>query len=51
VPLRLYIDRKGHAKVELGLARGKQLHDKRRDIAARDARRELERELAEVRRR
>jgi SsrA-binding protein len=51
VPLRLYIDRKGHAKVELGLARGKQLHDKRRDIAARDARRELDRELAEVRRR
>jgi SsrA-binding protein len=51
VPLRLYIDGKGHAKVELGLARGKQLHDKRRDIAARDARRELDRELAEIRRR
>jgi SsrA-binding protein len=50
VPLRLYIDSKGHAKVELGLARGKQLHDRRREIAARDARRELDRELAEVRR-
>jgi SsrA-binding protein len=50
VPLRLYIDRKGHAKLELGLAKGKQLHDRRRDIAARDARRELDRELAEVRR-
>ena len=50
VPLRLYITRKGHAKVELGLARGKQLHDRRRDIAARDARRDLDRELAEVRR-
>src|SRR3990172_2026396 len=37
VPLRLYIDEKGHAKVELGLARGKQLHDKRRAIADRDA--------------
>jgi SsrA-binding protein len=50
VPLRLYIDRKGHAKLELGLAKGKQLHDRRRDIAERDARRELDRELAEVRR-
>lgn len=50
VPLRLYITGRGHAKVELGLARGKQLHDRRREIAARDARRELDRELAEVRR-
>ena len=50
VPLRLYIDERGRAKVELGLARGKQLHDRRRDIAARDSRRELERELAAVRR-
>ncbi len=50
VPLRLYITGRGHAKLELGLARGKQLHDRRRDIAERDARREVERELAEVRR-
>jgi SsrA-binding protein len=50
VPLRLYISR-GRAKVELGLARGKQLHDKRRDIAERDAKREVARELAEARRR
>ena len=50
VPLRLYIDAKGRAKVELGLARGKQLHDRRRDIAARDARRDVERELADVHR-
>jgi SsrA-binding protein len=47
VPLRLYLSR-GRAKVELGLARGKQLHDRRRDIAARDTRRELERELADA---
>ena len=47
VPLRLYISR-GRAKVELGLARGKQLHDKRRDIAERDARREVARELADA---
>ena len=43
VPLRLYI-RGGLAKVELGLARGRKAHDKRRVIAERDARRELERE-------
>jgi SsrA-binding protein len=43
VPLRLYI-RNGLAKVELGIARGKQAHDKRRTIAERDQRRELERE-------
>lgn len=50
VPLRLYITGRGHAKLELGLARGKQLHDRRRDIAERDARRDLDRELADVRR-
>ncbi|MGH2976449.1 MAG: SsrA-binding protein, partial [Solirubrobacterales bacterium] len=50
VPLRLYIDARGRAKVELGLARGKQLHDKRRVIAERDAQRDLERDMAGVRR-
>jgi SsrA-binding protein len=50
VPLRLYITPKGKAKVELGLARGKQLHDRRRDIADRDARRDVDRELADARR-
>jgi SsrA-binding protein len=49
VPLRLYLSR-GRAKVELGLARGKQLHDRRRDIAERDARRDLQRELADAHR-
>lgn len=45
VPLRVYF--KGpRAKVELALARGKRLYDKRRDIAERDARRAVERELA-----
>jgi SsrA-binding protein len=43
VPLKLYI-RDGLAKVELGIARGKKAHDKRRTIAERDQRRELERE-------
>ncbi|MFI5253945.1 MAG: SsrA-binding protein SmpB [Candidatus Limnocylindrales bacterium] len=50
VPLRLYIDARGHAKVELGLARGKQLHDRRRAIAERDAKRDLDREMAGLRR-
>ena len=50
VPLRLYINDRGRAKVELGLARGKQLHDRRRDLAERQSRRDVERELAEVQR-
>jgi SsrA-binding protein len=44
VPLRLYF-KDGRAKVELALARGKERHDKRRDIAERDARRQIERAL------
>jgi SsrA-binding protein len=50
VPLRLYITEKGRAKIELGLARGKQLHDRRRDIADRQARRDVARELADAQR-
>jgi SsrA-binding protein len=50
VPLRLYIDNRGHAKLEIALARGKQLHDRRRDIAERDARRDIARVLADSRR-
>ena len=48
MPLRVYVTDKGRAKVELGLARGKQLHDRRRDIAERESRRDVERELADV---
>jgi SsrA-binding protein len=51
VPLRLYITQRGRAKLELGLARGKQWHDRRREIAERDSRRDMERELAEAQRR
>jgi SsrA-binding protein len=43
VPLKLYI-RGGNAKLAVGIARGKKAHDKRRSIAERDMRRELERE-------
>jgi SsrA-binding protein len=48
VPLRLYI-RDGLAKLEVGIARGKKAHDKRRTIAERDMRRELEREGKQAR--
>ncbi|HEX3264565.1 MAG TPA: SsrA-binding protein SmpB [Candidatus Limnocylindrales bacterium] len=51
VPLKLYITERGKAKLELGLGKGKQLYDRRREIAARDSRREVERELAESGRR
>ena len=44
VPLSLYFN-DGRVKVELALARGKQAHDKRHDIAQRTARREVEREV------
>ncbi|CAN5740333.1 SsrA-binding protein SmpB [soil metagenome] len=50
VPLRLYITGKGRAKIELGLARGTQLHDRRRDIADRQSRRDVEREIADAQR-
>ena len=45
VPLRLYINDRGRAKVEIGIARGKQLHDKRDTIAKRENERELRRVL------
>ncbi|CAM2804565.1 SsrA-binding protein [Mycobacterium intermedium] len=44
VPLSLYFT-EGKVKVELALGRGKQAHDKRQDIAKRDAQREVLREL------
>jgi len=46
VPLRLYFKR-GMVKVELGIAKGKKLFDKRDDIAQRDAKREIDRKLKE----
>jgi SsrA-binding protein len=46
VPLKIYFVR-GRAKVEIGVARGKKLYDKREAIGRRDAERELERDLRE----
>ncbi|AXA35513.1 MAG: SsrA-binding protein SmpB [Candidatus Hydrogenedentota bacterium] len=47
VPLRLYF-RGQHAKVELGLARGKKSYDKREDIKERDVKRELDRAMKDA---
>lgn len=44
VPLQVYF-KDGRAKVEIGLAKGKKLYDKRQDIAKKDLRREHEREF------
>ena len=44
VPLQVYF-KEGKAKVEIGLARGKKLYDKREDIAKKDQKREIEKEL------
>ena len=48
VPLRLYF-RDGRAKVELGLAKGRQKGDKRQAMAERDSQREIERALGRER--
>jgi SsrA-binding protein len=47
VPLRMYA-RKGHAKVEIAVARGKRQYDKRVAIAEREAKRELDRVVKEA---
>ena len=44
VPLQVYF-RDGRAKIEIGLAKGKKLYDKRQDIARKDQKREAEKEL------
>lgn len=42
VPLNIYINTAGKAKVEIGVARGKKLYDKREDLAKKDADRKME---------
>lgn len=44
IPLRLYINEKGLAKLEIGLAKGKKLYDKRASIKEKDVKRDMERE-------
>jgi SsrA-binding protein len=45
VPLRLYINEKGLAKLEIALAKGKKLFDKREDIKKKDTEREMSRKM------
>ncbi|MBA3706348.1 MAG: SsrA-binding protein SmpB [Bacteroidetes bacterium] len=45
VPLRLFITEKGYAKLEIALAKGKKMFDKREDIKKRDTERETNRKL------
>ena len=45
VPLRIYFNSRGFAKIELALARGKRQYDKRKAIAERTQRRELDRNM------
>ncbi|MEY8563089.1 SsrA-binding protein SmpB [Eggerthellaceae bacterium 3-80] len=47
VPLKMYFNEEGRVKVEIALARGKKLYDKRATMAARDSKREVERALKE----
>jgi len=46
VPTKLYL-KNGRAKIEIAIAKGKKLHDKRSDLATRDAKRQIERALRE----
>lgn len=43
VPVRLFINERGKAKLEIALAKGKKLYDKREDIKEKDLKREMER--------
>ena len=45
VPLQVYLNEKGRVKLELAVARGKKLYDKREEIAKRDVARDMERSM------
>jgi SsrA-binding protein len=45
IPLRLFINEKGYAKMEIALAKGKKLFDKREDIKKKDTEREMSRKM------
>ncbi len=50
VPLRIYFNQRGLAKLELALARGKRQYDKRKTIADRDQKRDIDRSMKKYRR-
>lgn len=45
IPLRLFLNEKGLAKMEIGLAKGKKLYDKRESIKRRESEREVKRQI------
>ncbi|TXH59290.1 MAG: SsrA-binding protein SmpB [Bacteroidia bacterium] len=45
IPLRIFLSESGYAKIEVALAKGKKVHDKRDSIKAKDAERDLKRTL------
>jgi SsrA-binding protein len=47
IPLRIYFSKRGYAKVELGLAKGKRRYDRRETIKTREAGREVQRAIKE----
>ena len=47
VPISLFFSERGFAKLEIGLVRGKKLHDKRDSIKKKDSKRDLDRQLKE----
>lgn len=45
IPYKLFINSKGLAKLDIALAQGKKLHDKREDLKIKDAKREMDRNM------
>jgi SsrA-binding protein len=45
IPLRMYFNKKGFVKIEIGVAKGKRLYEKKQAIKERDIKREMERDL------
>lgn len=45
VPVKLFISDNGWAKINIALAKGKKIHDKREDLKSKDAQREIDRKL------
>ncbi|MBP8849086.1 MAG: SsrA-binding protein SmpB [Breznakibacter sp.] len=45
VPLRVFINQKGWAKIEIGLARGKKTYDKRQSLKEKDAKRDIDKAM------
>ncbi|MFM2232480.1 MAG: SsrA-binding protein SmpB [Bacteroidota bacterium] len=45
IPLKIYFNERGYAKMQIGLAKGKKLHDKRESVKQRESEREIKRYL------